>query len=694
MKLRSQLLALVLLPLLLTAITVIGIQTYISYLQTEQRIQAVLQDQASRFALQLNAFYTYIQNSGQLFAAGIQDEPVNIPQKLERLHNTMDIFDNLLITTPSGTIQYIYPNNPLALNRPFSYTNHIAAAVRFHSPKSSPIIINETTGKRVISIAQPIFDRDGQVVALLVQNLKLDMLAAQTNASPANFASQTLLFSAQGQGIAPYPGVTVSRSILEQYQSDLGDTKLLTNDQGEKMWVATSRVQLPGWGVAVTMPHALVMKAFYAGMRYGLYALLILFVGLLGLSIFWVNRLFQPIAWLTEEIRKLTHNPRQTNPIDESYLRQSPEELRTLCHSFNQMAATIQTNVQELTSINEELRASQENLQLAQVTLEEKVQLRTQELHALNQELTAMNQELQAVNDTLHHEVLERRRAEEQLSTANQELNRTLVDLQTTQEGLIQAEKMASLGNLVAGISHEINTPVGVSVTAASHLRQITEDLLRALGNNQLRRSHLEHHLQDCREGTGIILSNLGRAAELIRSFKQVSVDQASEERRTFFLKAYIGETLLSLQPKLKKTKIQVELTGSDTLSLDSSPGAFSQIITNLVINSLTHAYNPQQTGHIRIDVQEQAEQVCLTYSDDGCGMDEATRARIFDPFFTTKRGKGGSGLGLYILYNIVTNQFGGTIECSSALGAGTKFTLLLPRIQPPRKEFDHESTQ
>jgi signal transduction histidine kinase len=259
------------------------------------------------------------------------------------------------------------------------------------------------------------------------------------------------------------------------------------------------------------------------------------------------------------------------------------------------------------------------------------------------------------------------------------ELSQVLADLQSTQKKLVESEKMASLGGLVAGVAHEINTPVGIGITAASLLADKITEFFETYKSGQMKRSQLEKFLDTAMQSSSMVLSNLNRAADLIQSFKQVAVDQSSEEQRTFNLKQYLSENLISLRPKLRTTPHQVEIKGDETLMLNTYAGALSQIVTNLVMNSLTHAYSPEDAGHLVFDFKQEGEQIILEYSDDGKGIPKENLSKIFDPFFTTKRGQGGSGLGLHIVYNLVTQKLNGTIECDSQVGVGTKFIIKLP---------------
>ena len=267
----------------------------------------------------------------------------------------------------------------------------------------------------------------------------------------------------------------------------------------------------------------------------------------------------------------------------------------------------------------------------------------------------------------------------EELQDKNEILQETLEKLKEAQKQIIAQEKLASLGSLTAGIAHEINTPIGIGVTAASVLEEKTKSLLQLYESGSMKRSELKKYLDTATQSSQIILANLNRAAKLIQSFKQVAVDQSSEEQRIFEVKEYLDEILLQLQPKLKKTKHQIEICGYDSLTINNYPGAFSQIITNLIMNSLIHAYNESDSGNIIIKYQQENKYFILEYEDDGKGIPSDKLNKIFDPFFTTKRNQGGTGLGLHIVYNIVTQKLFGNINCQSHLGVGTKFIIKIP---------------
>ena len=272
------------------------------------------------------------------------------------------------------------------------------------------------------------------------------------------------------------------------------------------------------------------------------------------------------------------------------------------------------------------------------------------------------------------------RKTKEALEEQNAALGEALTRLQLAQAELVRQEKLASLGGLVAGVAHEINTPLGICVTATSHLVQELKLTREELAAGEMTEDSLNAFLDIVDQSLRIMTTNTQRAAALVRSFKQVAVDQSSGDIRSFKLRAYLDEVLLSLQPKIKGRKVAVQVDCPQDLVLDSFPGAVSQIVTNMVVNSLVHGFERDQPGTISIRAREADGEVTFDYADDGVGMDQETLEKLFDPFFTTKRGSGGSGLGAHILYNLVTGALGGTVQVESAPGKGLRYHLTFPR--------------
>lgn len=278
------------------------------------------------------------------------------------------------------------------------------------------------------------------------------------------------------------------------------------------------------------------------------------------------------------------------------------------------------------------------------------------------------------------------RKAKARLEEQNAALNSALTALQEAQSELVRQEKLASLGRLVAGVAHEINTPLGICVTATSNLVQELKLTREELAAGEMTEDSLNGFFDVIDQSLRILTTNTQRAAALVRSFKQVAVDQSSDDIRTFNLHAYLNEVLLSLQPKLKGRPVKVEVQCAPDIMLDSFPGAVSQIVTNMVMNSLVHGFERDQPGHIAIRAALEDDMVTLDYSDDGAGMDADTLGKLFDPFFTTKRGSGGSGLGAHILYNLVTGPLGGSVHVESAPGKGLQYYLKFPRSRREHK--------
>ncbi len=262
---------------------------------------------------------------------------------------------------------------------------------------------------------------------------------------------------------------------------------------------------------------------------------------------------------------------------------------------------------------------------------------------------------------------------------SKKKLENSLKVIKETQNQLVESEKMAALGGLVAGIAHEINTPLGIGVTAASFLEDKTTQMVNQCNGNEFDENGFRKYAQDAVQSTSMILSNLRRAADLIKSFKKIAVDQIIEEKRIFRIKDYINDILISLNPQIKKGKHQVQLTCSEDLFINSFPGIFYQIFTNLIMNSILHGFENMSNGRIEIDINTVNSKLKIVYHDTGKGIEKEYLSRIFEPFFTSKRGKGGTGLGLHIIYNLLTYKLSGSIVCRSEFGKGTTFNILIP---------------
>ncbi|TCT10612.1 HAMP domain-containing protein [Tepidamorphus gemmatus] len=286
--------------------------------------------------------------------------------------------------------------------------------------------------------------------------------------------------------------------------------------------------------------------------------------------------------------------------------------------------------------------------------------------------------------EVFRENAIARRRAEEEVIRAKERAENALAELRHTQRNLIDAEKLAALGGLVAGVAHEVNNPVGISLTVASTLQRRVDAFAAELATGQLRRSQLSDFVAGVGDAATQLVANLHRAGDLIQSFKQVAVDRSQTERRTVDLREATEQILASLRPGLKKLPVTVETDIPDGIPLDSYPGPYGQVVTNLFLNAMIHAFPDGAAGRIAIAARRSgADMVEICFSDDGCGMEPDVAARAFDPFFTTRRGSGGTGLGLHIVYNLVTQRLGGRIVLASEPGRGTCFRITLPLVAP-----------
>ena len=285
---------------------------------------------------------------------------------------------------------------------------------------------------------------------------------------------------------------------------------------------------------------------------------------------------------------------------------------------------------------------------------------------------------------TVALDIGERKRVEFEMRKAKDAAEAALRNLRETQNSLIEAEKLAALGRLVAGVAHEVNNPVGISLTVASALERKTAMFAAEVGRGELRRSSLNDFLDTSRDASSQLVANLNRAAELIQSFKQVAADRNYSDQRSFDLGDLTEQVVMSLRPGLRKHNLTLNVDCQPNLMMNSYPGPYGQVLTNLFLNSVAHAFPDGKAGTVEIQVRESGkDNVEVIFSDNGCGMSLDVRRRAFDPFFTTRRDQGGTGLGLHIVYSIVTNRLGGRLDLDSAPGGGTRIQMILPRTAP-----------
>jgi signal transduction histidine kinase len=399
--------------------------------------------------------------------------------------------------------------------------------------------------------------------------------------------------------------------------------------------------------------------------------------------------LTEPLTDLTEQIEAFELN----DDIDGQRIdigTTERNELKVMEEAFNKLIDKVSDYRNQLDDTQKELLISNEKLDQHNLQLEQEVARKTSNLSQAMMDLQQQKYELEKQKLTLTEEIDLRRQTEQELLTKQKELERYLDELNMAQERLVGSEKMAALGGLVAGITHDINTPVGIGVTATSFLQERLDQIEAAYKEKTLSPKALEEFINDAKQSTSLLTTNLDRASELVASFKQIAVDQASEAVRNINLKQYLAEVIRSLHPKLKKTKHTINVNCPEDLQLNLPAGAISQIFTNLIMNSLIHGFEGIDQGEINIEIKNDNDDVVIHYRDNGRGVSQTQLEKLFDPFFTTKRDQGGSGLGTHITLNLVKQTLNGEIEVSSEEGKGLNYMIRFPKtLQQPTNMFD-----
>lgn len=388
--------------------------------------------------------------------------------------------------------------------------------------------------------------------------------------------------------------------------------------------------------------------------------------------------LSEPLQTITEQMGNF--DPQHPEESKLSIKLDDDNELLQLKESYNHVIDDLIISNNKLKDAQNELTLANKKLDDQNLILEQEVAKKTASLSQIMLDLEQQKDELIAHQRELRQENENRQYIEAELRKRNQELASSMDTLHQAQEQLVESERMASLGGLVAGIAHDVNTPLGVSVTAASFLQERLNNLKTDFEDKSLTSKNMASFIDEAEQTALLLLSNLERASDLIASFKQVAVDQTSETEREFVLGDYINEIIQSLKPSFKHTEHQINVSCPDNLVVTCAPGAIAQIVTNMVVNSITHGFENKTAGTITLDVKEAGNNVVIHYKDNGRGLSEEELSKLFDAFFTTKRAEGGSGLGTHIMYNLVTQSLHGHIEADSTLGNGLHYTIRFPK--------------
>ncbi|WP_339878460.1 ATP-binding protein [Pseudidiomarina gelatinasegens] len=353
-------------------------------------------------------------------------------------------------------------------------------------------------------------------------------------------------------------------------------------------------------------------------------------------------------------------------------------EFLLLEQAYNQLVDSLKDYQDDLDRTQKQLLHANRKLDEQNGILEQEVARKTSNLSRVLVDLERQKNDLELRQESLENEIRQRRTIETDLREINSRLQESLSALERAQDQLIESEKMASLGGLVAGITHDVNTPIGISVTAATYIRDQLAEAERALGNKELTQAQLKKVFALSKESLDLLESNLARASDLISSFKQVAVDQTSEAIRDINMKQYVQGVIQTLNPRFKPFKPNIHVDCADDINVRCPAGAFAQIFTNLIINSLIHGFENKQDGEIDIVIKRIDDKLEITYNDNGKGLEQQQLDQLFDPFFTTKVQQGGSGLGTHIIRNLVTQTLNGTIEAQSKPGHGLTYRMTL----------------
>lgn len=388
--------------------------------------------------------------------------------------------------------------------------------------------------------------------------------------------------------------------------------------------------------------------------------------------------LTDPLTDLTEQIGQF--DIEQLNKSKLHVHITEDNELKVLQSSYNKLIDDLIDFQDRLELAQTDLKNANKKLDDQNLQLEQEVAKKTASLSRIMLDLEQQKDELMIKQKELRLENENRREAESKLRSKNSELAESMRTLEMAKDQLVESERMASLGGLVAGIAHDVNTPIGVGVTAASFLQERLKALQTSYDDKKLTGKTMTTFLEEAQQTTELLMNNLNRASDLVASFKQVAVDQTSEAERDVELHQYLQEIVQSLAPKLKKTQHQIEIECPADMSIRCAPGVIAQIITNMIMNSLIHGFESMDQGQILIKLSADEEQVYLHYQDNGKGLPPHMLEKHFDAFFTTRRGKGGSGLGTHIMYNLVTQTLKGRIQAFSEEGQGLNYEVQFPR--------------
>lgn len=390
---------------------------------------------------------------------------------------------------------------------------------------------------------------------------------------------------------------------------------------------------------------------------------------------------------LTTPLKELTEQINQVDLDDpEAYklhsMNDERNELNVLGDAYNNLIDELVDFKDKLAISQRETNEAKDQLDEQNLQLEQEVARKTSSLSSTMLKMETQQKELLNQKQILQDENTRRSRAEQVLITTNKELKDSIFELSKAKERLLESEKMASLGMLSAEVSHEVNTPIGISITSTSYLLDMLVRLKKDLNQQKLSKKNIESFIENAHQSTKLLTTNLNRASELITSFKHVAVDQTSDRVRLIVVAKYLDEIIQSLHPKLKKTNHCIKVHCDDSIEISSHPGAIAQIIINLIVNSIIHGFENINRGEITINISLHQQTLYLEYRDNGHGLTPEGFKKLFIPFYTTKGNHGGTGLGTHIIHNLVVDTLNGSIEVKNEDGKGLSYHIEFPDMR------------
>ena len=526
----------------------------------------------------------------------------------------------------------------------------VKRASYFLEASSSSFEYYSPSGEAAAFVAAPIL-RAGKLIGIvalqvdynIIQDVTLDLGGSKESREVVVASKHGNYFSYQTR-VKYDPSIEVGRELpiaelpYPLYKAMGGERSTAVELDYRNVKVIAASRYLPSmhWGMVFKEDYSEAMQVFDRLMYFSIAALVSISFGALILARYLGQAVAKPLVNMTKATRAIAQGDMDLTVELEGF-----KESFELAESFNKMSGRLKD---------------------ARNNLEHKVIERTFELE---------------------QEMKLRKKNEMDLENSYLEINRSMLHLKTAQDQLIESEKMASLGSLVAGIAHEINTPLGIAITSNGVLKSTLNEMEKDLNNKTLTQGVFKEHLIKMNEIESLLDNNLGRTVTLVKNFKQVAVDQTNLHKAKFYLFELVESLLASLLPETKRHPVEIINDVRDDIVIDSYSGDFYQLLTNLILNAMVHAFEGKEKGKLIISARLKGDIVTLSVSDDGNGIPEESLSSIFEPFFTTRRGAGGSGLGLSIVHNIVKQKLKGDIEVHSTINKGTEFVVRFANSLP-----------